>query len=203
MFEIFIALFGGLFYGNKYLNEKSRLKAFNEQQKEYSLIRDNIEAKYVASYELEKWAKSFILSGKHFEDICNWLSEDFQYVLGSDWKKKLRIPPNLMLYSGLSNHINWVYHLILAKRGKIDHGVPSYGYDIGGLNEKDMNIKFAECIERQLLNAGVRDIRLALELDNIAYGRRRSPSEVCGGHIKIETLSYFPTHRLWEDYQEK
>ena len=30
MFELFIALFGGLFYGGKYLNEKSKLRSYDE-----------------------------------------------------------------------------------------------------------------------------------------------------------------------------
>ena len=32
MFEFFIALFGGLFYGKKYSNEKSKLKAYDERR---------------------------------------------------------------------------------------------------------------------------------------------------------------------------
>ena len=39
---------------------------------------------------------------------------------------------------------------------KIDHGIPGFGYPIGGINEKDTSIKFAECIEGRLLNAGVK-----------------------------------------------
>lgn len=206
MFEFFIALFGGLFYGNKYSNEKAKLKAFDERQKAYSLTRDDIEARYVANYELEKWAKDFISSGQHFEDICNWFAEDFRYVFGSDWKNKLRIPPVYpapRTYMEANSHGTWVYHLLLARKGKIDHGVPGFGYPIGGINEKDMTIKFAECIEGQLLNAGVRDIRLALELDMICGTRRRTASDLCGGNIKIESLCHYPTHRLWNDYVQK
>lgn len=215
MFEFFISLFGGLFYGNKYRNEKAKLKAFDERQKAYSLTRDDIEARYVANYELEKWAKDFILSGQHLEDICNWFAEDFRYVFGAYWKNKLQIPPkppvlNPQIYKQEAysfmlpvNHITWVYHLLLAKKGKIDHGVPGFGYPIGGINEKDMTVKFAECIEGQLLNAGVRDIRLALELDMICGTRRRTASDLCGGNIKIESLCHYPTHRLWNDYVQK
>lgn len=55
-----------------------------------------------------------------------------------------------------------------GKKGKIDHGIPDFGYPIGGINEKDTSIKFAECIEGRLLNVGVKGVRLALELDYIA-----------------------------------
>lgn len=81
--------------------------------------------------------------------------------------------------------------------------MPGFRYPIGGINEKDITVKFAECIEGQLLNAEVRDIRLALELDMICGTRRRTASDLCGGNIKIESLCHHPTHRLWNDYVQK
>lgn len=140
-----------------------------------------------------------------------FFAEDFRYVFGENWKDKLRIPPKPPVLSSKNdaysffipvNHITWVYHLLLAKNGKIDHCIPSYGYSIGGINNKDMSIKFAECIEAQLLNAGVRGIRLALELDTICGTIQRLPNDVCGGHIKIESLCHFPTYRLWKDKED-
>lgn len=90
-----------------------------------------------------------------------------------------------------------------CKKSEIAHGVPGFGCPIYGINEKDMTVKFAECIEGQLLNAGLRDIRLALELDMICGTRRRTASDLCGGNIKIESLCHHPTHRLWNDYVQK
>ena len=148
-----------------------------------------------------------------YDEICSWFAEEFRYVLGKDWKEKLRIPTKFLPMSCIygkqypwsmpSAHIMWVYHLLLAKQGKIDHGVPGFGYPIGGINDKDTSIKFAECIEWQLLNAGVRGVRLALELDYICSTKRRTSSDLCGGSIKIESLCHHPTHRLWEDYIQK
>ena len=215
MFEFFIALFGGLFYGNKYSNEKAKLKAYDDRQNAWMSTLESIQSRYVASTELERWAKGFILKGDHFDDICNWFAEDFRYVFGANWKDKLRIPPKAPIldpkvykndaysFSVPANHITWVYHLLLAKKGKIDHNIPFSGYGVGGIDDKNMTIKFAECIEGQLLNAGVRGIRLALELDMVHGTRRRASSEVCGGSIKIESLCHHPTHRLWEDYIQK
>lgn len=117
-----------------------------------------------------------------------------QNVFGANWRDKLRIPPKAPVLDpkvykndaySFSLRVNQ-YHLLLAKKGKIDN-----------------NIKFAECIESQLFNAGVRGIRLVLELDMMHGTRRRASSEVCGGNIKIESLCHHPTHRLWEDYIQK
>lgn len=207
MFEFFIALFGGLFYGIKYSNEKSKLKSYDEQRAIHEATYNYIQSSYVASYETEQWAKDFASSGEHYDEICSWFAEEFRYVLGKDWNEKLRIPTKFLPMSCIygkqypwlmpSAHIMWVYHLLLAKQGKIDHGVPGFGYPIGGINDKNTSIKFAECIERRLIQAGANDIRLVLELDTICGTRRRTPDEVYGGNIKIESLCFYPTHRLW------
>ena len=213
MFEIFIALFGGLFYAGKYSNEKAKLKAYDDRQNAWMSTLESIQSRYVASYETGLWAKDFISSGEHYDEICSWFAEEFRYVFGKDWKEKLRIPTKFLPMSCIygkqypwlmpSAHVMWVYHLLLAKKGKIDQDIPGFGYPIGGINDKDMCIKFAECIERQLLNAGVRGIRVALELDYICSTKRRTSSDLCGGSIKIKSLCHHPTHRLWEDYIQK
>ncbi len=212
MFELFTALFGGLYYGGKYLCEKANESSYDNRMKKIEYARENIKFKYVASMELENWAKDFILSGEHFDDICDWFADDFRYVFGENWKNELRIPPrppvlNPKIYkkdaysfSMPINHITWVYYLLLAKEGKIDSMIPTFGFPIGGINEKDMCIRFAERIERRLIDCGADDIRLALELDNITTDHRRTPDEVCGGDIKIESLCVYPTYRLWDDY---
>lgn len=211
MFELFIALFGGLFLAGKYFSEKAAARSFDRRQHDYQVARDNIETKYAASYELEQWAKEFISSGEHFEEICGLFAEDFQYVFGDDWKNKLRIPPRPPVldpkvykndaYSFLipANHIYWVYHLMLAQKGKIDHWNITSGFSIGGIYDKDMNVKFAERIERRLLNAGVQGVKLVLELKDVCLGVPRTPENLCGGDIKIESLCHYPTHRLWGD----
>lgn len=209
MFEFFIALFGGLFYGGKYINETQALKNCDKQRELHALTYNDIQTRYVADLQTEHEVRDFISSGKHFEDLCNWFQDDFRYVFGDTWRDKLQIPPKHPvlnfkfykkddLFSLPNNHITWVYHLLLAKQGKIDHKVLSNGYPIGGVNEKDITVKFAECIERQLLNSGVQGIRLVLELDNL-YGVQRTSSDLCGGNIKIESLCHFPTYRLWDN----
>lgn len=187
-----------------YDNQKSREADYRIEM--WKQRKNDIDSRYVADLETRERTKEYIRCGKYFEDICNTLCDDLRYVLGADWKSKLQIPKGyawktLALYP--DRHEYWIYHLLLAKQGKIDIFITSNGYGIGGIHSKDMCVKFAECIEGRLLNAGTKGIRLALELDNLCYGRRRTPTELCGGYIKIESLCYYPTHRLWADYIQK
>lgn len=130
MFELFIALFGGLIYGSKYFSEKAKMKAYGERQAVHQAIYNDVQSRYVASYETEQWAKDFISSGEHYDDICNWFAEDFQYVLGKDWKEKLHIPKKFLPISCIygkqsypwsmpSAHVMWAYHLLLAKKVRL------------------------------------------------------------------------------------
>lgn len=185
-------------------NQKSREADYRIEM--WKQRKNDIDSRYVADLETRERTKEYIRCGKHFEDICNALCDDLRYVLGADWKSKLQIPKGyawktLALYP--DRHEYWIYHLLLAKQGKIDIFISSSGYGIGGIHSKDMCVKFAECIEGRLLNAGAKGIRLALELDNLCYGRCRTPTELCGGYIKIESLCHYPTHRLWADYIQK
>ena len=83
--------------------------------------------------------------------------------------------------------IYWVYRLILASNGKVDNGLLTQGYSVGGIMEKEMSIKFAQCIERRLISSGRTNLRLVLEQKD-SYDM---------GAIKIETLCNHPYKRVW------
>lgn len=199
--ELFIALFGGLYIAGRCAYDNSKSREADTRTSTLNERRNAIENRYVADIETRERTKEYIRCGKHFEDICNALCDDLCYALGNDWKSKLQIPKGyacktLAMYP--DKHEYWIYHLLLARQGKIDIFISSSGYGIGGIHSKDMCVKFAECIERELLTAGVQGIRLALELNYICAGRRRTQYDLCGGDIKIESLCHYPTHRLWD-----
>lgn len=202
MFELFIALFGGVFFIAKYANDQAKSKESDLRIRSQQELRELLRRKYEASHELEESAKEHIRCGAHYDEICEEFAEDFRYVFGSDWKSKLNIPHGLFYMRNYrskdypwgmpSVHISWVYHLMLAKQGKIDWTIFGHGYPIGGVADKDMNIRFAECIENHLHAAGATEISLGLELDG-----SHTADFLCGGSIVIETLSSYPTHKLW------
>ena len=58
---------------------------------------------------------------------------------------------------------------------------------VNGAPEKEMSIRFAQCIERRLINFGRNNVRLVLEQKD-AYDT---------GAIKIESLCNYPYKRVW------
>ena len=99
-------------------------------------------------------------------------------------------------------HEYWIYHLLLARQGKIDIFISSSGYGIGGVYSKDMCIKFAEYIERELQTAGVQGIRLALELNYICVGRRRTQYDLWRGYKNRKPVQLSNTQTMGRLYTE-
>lgn len=203
MFDFFKSLFGGAYYIGKIANEKSKRKEYDLKREKRQALYNSLSARIGAPFQICQKTKNDILDGNHYEEICEKFKNDFRFVLGVRWKDLLQIPPKIMchesaLYASY-NHVYWVYHLMLASQGKVDKGILNMGYLIGGINDAKTHIKFAQCIEGQLLNAGVTDIKLALELENVC-GKQQSSSDPYGGSIKIVGLANYPTHRLWDDY---
>ena len=207
MFDVLYALFGGIFLLGRYTYDKIKTDCARADYNTLKNRRELLTFKYGAGTDLCNQIKEYIFCGEHFEDICNSLADDLKYVFGSDWKNKLDIPNGYRVnYSALypSMHEYWIYHLLLAKRGKFDMWITHFGLELGyNLDEAKTNVKFAECIEGRLLNAGVEDVKLALECELLcAPDNYRLPTHLCGGKIKIQSICIYPTHRLWEDYKK-
>lgn len=202
MFEFFIALFGGTYYLGKYANDRAKSKAFDLQMQNRKELRELLRRKYEASRELAESVKEYICCGAHYDEICEEFAVDFRYILGEDWQKKIYIP-NYRFYNNYwlaefnrFDHyycpIYWVYHWMLAKKGKIDGFCLSFGYHVGGIKDKNSNVRLVECIEKRLHAAGATDISFGLELHDCYTADRPY-----GGRIVIESLSAYPTCRLW------
>lgn len=199
MFDIFIALFGGLFYAGKYAKEKSEMKLADEQMANKEAIWSSLRSRY-NDYNTEIWAKKYLLSGENYNTICESFSEYFKYVLGEDWKEKLEIPNGYSvdyrtcLYP--KHHAFWVYHMLLAQKSKIDTWHTATGFLIGGTAIKDMNIKFAKCVE-DILNQNGNHINLVFELQPEVGENSRNVNDLCGGYIKLIEFCNYPTTKLW------
>lgn len=214
MFSFFTALFGGLYYSGKYLKEKSKDNDANKRISDYNILRTDIKSKFDTSLQEERQAKEYILSGANFEEICERFSNDFEFALGSGWKDILDIPPKPTYRIPIAgnytnhdlslpcNHIYWVYSLLLASQGKIDQWYLTSGFGVGGIDDADMNIKFAQCIEKHLrkydssatLMLETRYRILSKKGDREYYITRERPY---GGDIKLQELCCYPSVRLW------
>lgn len=120
--------------------------------------------------------------------------EYFNFVFGSEWKNKLEIPNgysvdvSTILYP--HQHVYWVYHLLLANKGKIDRWCMTQGFGVGGIQDKETNIKFAQCIEKCMYKSG-NQIDIVLELNRV------TPKECYGGKLKLRQMCLYPTSKMW------
>lgn len=198
MLDFFIALFGGLYYGGKYAHEKSKLNKCNYKALLRQKQRDDLRSLLCISTEKENCVKEYILSGSHYEEICDNFAEDFKFVFGSKWIDMLRIPPlppvldpkiykdEACYFDNPYNHIYWVYRLMLASKGRMDSWSLAMGMPIRGDKEnREMGIKFAHCIERRLRQSGHPNLTFVLEEATL------EPV------IKIDTLCTHSYKRLW------
>ena len=219
MFNLFIALFGGMYYGSKSTYEKGKLKKYDDNQKNFQDKLSRIRAIYRATSNRTQMIKEKILSGRYYEEICSKYEEDFKYVFGQRWNDILSIPPkppvlDPKLYKSdaysfrvPANHICWVYHLMLADEGKLDDWViyPTSGLLVGGLDDIEMCTKFVRRIEQHLIRRGINDIRFVFQPDSCwaqnpwePVPKPYSKKKMCGGKFIIEALAdkrY--TNRLW------
>ena len=201
MFELFIALFGGIYYIVKILCKQSQEINYVTKASDRQNTRISLMSKLCLDSKEEFAIQNYILSGEHFDEICDKFEEDFQFVFGEDWRNKLIIPPKPPIlnpkiykrdaYSFITpcNHITWVFRLILASMGKVSSEMFSQmGYACGGDRDQEMCTKFAQRIEMRLRESGVNDIYLMQEL---------RCSDIFGQSIKIRELCTYPSCRPW------
>jgi hypothetical protein len=211
MLEFLLALFGGTYYAGKYLTEKSKDQQSNLLIEQKQRIQEEYLSKYAASYDLSQQVKKDIISGKYYDDIIKKFAKDFQFVFGEDWMNQLNIPtatcPDKIrrqyercfsIGAYPTSHMEWVYHLMLAKHGKMDEWAMRTGYGIGILARENTNmcVRFTQCIERIMRESGA-DIHLVLELENITPNHKRTICELTGGHVKVDCFCNYDTACLW------
>lgn len=187
MFNIFTALFGGLYYGGKYISEKSKTKRADQETELLFRKMDSFKSKHSASYEMETQIKEYIMCGKNFEEICDTLSYELKDVLGKDWKNNLDIPNGYRVNYGCfypEQHIYWVYHLLLSKKGKLDRWAINSGYSVSAINTRQRNIKFLQHIENNLRMCG-------------SYVTLVYEENECMSYVKPDVMCTHSYRRLW------
>lgn len=202
MFDFFKMFFGGVYYAGKMANEKAKDNDYRKKVENRQSLYNRLSSQISATEQFCGIVRNQISSGNHYDEICCKFESDFEFVLGLRWKDKLKIPPlvshNKNSFLSPVYHSYWVYHLMLASQGKVDRWILNMGYSIGGKADAEMNIKFAQCIEKHLQKSGITDVKFGLELDDYG-GRKRNNNEPYGGKIKIIGLANYPTYRLWKN----
>lgn len=122
MFEFFIALFGGLFYGGVTLSERSnnkRLDKFHDNADEWRNLLNGCDTRYEIECQLRnpdtRW------------ELLNSIADQLEFVYGKDWESLYYSEPAFGDY----RWSQWVQaaQILVAKQGKLamDMGL-SIGY---------------------------------------------------------------------------
>jgi len=168
MFEFFLALFGGLFYSGKLSSDKSKV----EKQKKSATQRIEQDAdigkRIVVTNEAKESVINRLTCGDYTEDIYEELRENLEFVFEtSDVKKSFLVPtvkirPDAILRD--TSNVYWAYHLLLSHIGKVDWITYSFGFQLGGEQTVNRDIRFCQRIEYNLskCNGGYDDLKLFL-----------------------------------------
>lgn len=206
MLDFFIALFGITYYGARVAGEKIGGYSAKMEQEKIESIRNIIDAIYCPDEDFDAKVSKYIGSGEHYDELCSEFGEELKYILGEDIET-FRLPKvyswdNCRIDStDYYRHKTLVYHLLLAKYGKIDKWIAFHGFEFRGTEcRKDVLVRLAECMEHRLIDTGVSLIKFALDTEG---GKIMSADDYRAKGLVIECLSRTPTIRIWEDYCPK
>lgn len=123
MFELFIALFGGLYYGTKILREKSATKVSDSKFRKASEIFETLHC----SVEDECSVINSLMKPKDRVMTLNTISDELEYIFGDNWMSKYKpeteLPFKYVSTFGSDRTGNpwWVaINVLLANQGKLN-----------------------------------------------------------------------------------
>lgn len=196
MLGFFIVIFGIFYYIMLYITEKLQKLTVDNAHKNHMSVYDQFLSKYGADREYARTIEKYVKSGEHADAIREELSDDFKFIYGENWAKETislkctgKENETLSIAKVLfPKHI--AYHLLLAREGKIDSYLFHLGHTILAFECKEKDIKFAQCLERRLHEAGAADAELVLVDDSVISGnvfRKIIFSVKAGGqrHIRV------------------
>ena len=201
MFEFFIALFGGLCYAGKFMSEKSQYKEADRQFNERNKLNESIGKMAVASPELQKEVRDRLFkcrgkSKEHIEAIYDELRDDFEFAFGKPvdmskvlWLSDTNMNQGEMLYKAPNRIYCWAYELLLSHKGKVDNILAySHGFQLGGKDTVERDIRFCQRIE-QNLNANGVGVKLYFEPTSNPY-TQPSNQNPCAQQLVFEHQVY-------------
>lgn len=210
MFEIFIALFGGLYYSGKLISEKLQHMEAERQYNERQKLDESFDKMVAASPELKREVRDRLFkcygkSQEHIEAIYDELRDDFEFAFGKpvDMSKVLclltmNMNQGEMLHEVPNRTYRWAYELLLSHKGKVDETLTyPFGFQLGGENTLERDIRFCQRIEHNLNVNGV-GVKLYFEPRYDPYTKTYIQNP-CGQRLVFEHQVYNKNNsrRLW------
>lgn len=128
MFEFFIALFGGLFYGGKMVQESSNNRAFD---KHMDVVRDwdNLLGTNGFHSKAAMDIENKLQNPKERAELLETIKDEMEFVFGDAWRYDL--PP----YKNSADTVSitespWglIYRILLSKEGQLGFGDTTYNF---------------------------------------------------------------------------
>lgn len=144
MFEFFIALFGGAYYGGKIAVEQQQHQKFEK----WNDTRRDIDIK-LGNFNRNEIFQTLEDSERRW-NLLNIISEDLKEVFGDSWKEELNSCEFARQTDMRIQPWGIVYHIILSKKGAIDTLVGRYNLDFVSEFQRNRIIKAGKVLERNI-----------------------------------------------------
>lgn len=156
MLEFFIALFGGIYYGYKYFNEKNKAEECNERRQAYRIIDGKIK-NWSFEYDLHPTTE------EKARAMVELVSNELQEVFGDKWRNlynayrfNSRAFERACGNDGFGNLWNLAFEILLSKHGYVPyfrHDKYGIKFIIDGLDDglrEQCNLRACKIIEKNM-----------------------------------------------------
>ena len=199
MFEFFLALFGGIYWGSKCINEKHQKRKYNYSKKQSRIIDESI----TATKEEEINLKNSLLSENRLE-LLQSIAPELSEIYGDTWYREFSDT------SDFDTQYNWIeypwgtaFNLLLAKKG-LKPRMSGYYYDLsGGGDITERKVKVCKLIEKNIQTLHP-ELRMIFIPGNKSFDDYTFYEEIYMGELWWEHNATFlggkykiPTRYLW------
>lgn len=147
MWGIVIVLVGGIYWGYKYIDEKTNVEIAQKKEND----AEEINKKINATHEEELFVKSLLKNEDTRWQTLDSISTELEDVYGVCWKKLFQDDAKFE-WEISTIYASWgkAYHLLLSKKGKIPR-MFSKAYPLaGGVEKTDQTIRTCKHIEKNI-----------------------------------------------------
>lgn len=198
MIELFIALFGILFYGTKYLGDRASKREYDRKWE----ISENYR-KRIADFE-----KDTVVSGRFHQDRWSALREissSLEKVFGENWEGVFRETPFVKSYInqfsvahfGFGDVWNVAYHIYLAKHGVCMANKYDIIMKIRGVNEPDNSHEISKEVAIAACREIERNIQAIFGADGFRLYQDQFESRKLTWEFFIDSYGGSKGRRLW------
>lgn len=143
--EFVVAVYVSIFFVVRVIFSNKNDRKANMQYEKFSKWR----SKFIADWDEESKIGRYVKDKSNRGDILDKLSDNLKVIFGDDYGMVF-LDPKQYLHKGSVNHVQWAKHLLLSKMGKCHGLLGVSGFQLGGLDDIELSIKFCREIEKNI-----------------------------------------------------